>query len=329
MPRPIVHIGYPKTASTWFQKEFYPHVAGRTYVERDRIRQALLSPNALPFDAGVPRDALVADAPGGIVICEEGLSGYLHNGGIMEAVTRTFADRLKAALPDADIVIVLRAQPAIIASTYQQYVRAGGTHSAKRHLFPHAFLIRNHREQYKVPLQDVAHFDYLPIVRYYRQLFGEDRVHLFLFEDFARDRDGFLRGFSERLGVSADPSGTAERPWLESVAYPLLVAARLLNLFTYRAVIDKRWLLHIPGCYALQGRLLDRLNRTGRFGRAPTPERLLGRDVVRWIEHRFAGPNRELAELTGLPLAEHGWVLDAPEAPFPVPDSAWRRWYAR
>ncbi len=98
---------------------------------------------------------------------------------------------------------------------------------------------------------------------------------------------------------------------------------------TYRAVLDKRYVVHIPGWYRLQRKALTRLNDAGWFGDAPSPERILGQDVVRWLEHRFAQPNRELAGLTGLPLTEFGWVLEAPEAPFPVAPSRFRRFYGQ
>jgi len=38
---PIIHIGYPKTASTWFQKAFYPHLKSPRYIGRDAIKAAL------------------------------------------------------------------------------------------------------------------------------------------------------------------------------------------------------------------------------------------------------------------------------------------------
>lgn len=331
MPRPIVHIGYPKTATTWFQKDFYRRLSGRHYVERDALRHAFLSANELTFDPAQALRLLVGDGdPDRLLICEEGLSGYLHNGGVMETVTRAFADRLHRMLPDADIVIVLRAQPSIIASTYQQYVRAGGTRSAKRYLFPHPYLKKNHREQYKIPLQDVAHFDYVPIVRYYRRLFGPERVHLFLYEELERDPQGFIEKLTTRLGLDADLAiGRTGKRRLAGYGYPIHLLARLFNLLTYRAVLDKRYVVHIPGWYRLQRKALTRLNDTGWFGDAPSPQRILGRDVVRWLEHRFAQPNRELAGLTGLPLTEFGWVLEAPEAPFPVAPSRFRRFYGQ
>ena len=41
MPRPIVHIGYHKTATTWFQKHFYPCVRNARFVARERVRDEI------------------------------------------------------------------------------------------------------------------------------------------------------------------------------------------------------------------------------------------------------------------------------------------------
>ena len=46
----IVHIGYHKTGTTWFQERFYPAVRNRRYVPRATARAAFLRPGALHFD---------------------------------------------------------------------------------------------------------------------------------------------------------------------------------------------------------------------------------------------------------------------------------------
>ena len=45
----LVHIGYHKTATTWFQRRFYPQTRNVELVERRRIAEAFLAPRALEF----------------------------------------------------------------------------------------------------------------------------------------------------------------------------------------------------------------------------------------------------------------------------------------
>ena len=95
MPRPIVHIGYHKTATTWFQKNFYPLVRNARFVARDRVRAAFLEIGAFHFDAEAARAALGVEAGESVILCEEGLSGYLHNGGLGGHLSRSVAERIE------------------------------------------------------------------------------------------------------------------------------------------------------------------------------------------------------------------------------------------
>ncbi len=52
---PVIHVGYPKTASTWFQKAFYPHLRSPRYIGRDALKAELADWNALDFDAAAFR----------------------------------------------------------------------------------------------------------------------------------------------------------------------------------------------------------------------------------------------------------------------------------
>ena len=54
MTRPIVHIGYHKTASTWFQRAYYPNARNYRFVDRRTTKRALLGESALP-SVGVER----------------------------------------------------------------------------------------------------------------------------------------------------------------------------------------------------------------------------------------------------------------------------------
>ncbi len=70
MIRPLVHIGYHKTATTWFQRRFYPRVAGRRYIPQPIVRRALLTPHALHFDLEAAR-RLLGDRLDDVILCEE------------------------------------------------------------------------------------------------------------------------------------------------------------------------------------------------------------------------------------------------------------------
>jgi len=51
MPRHLLHIGYHKSATTWFQQSYYPLARGAHYVKRDQVQRAFLADSALQWQA--------------------------------------------------------------------------------------------------------------------------------------------------------------------------------------------------------------------------------------------------------------------------------------
>jgi hypothetical protein len=322
LPRPIVHIGYHKTATSWFQQAVYPHATSHRYVPRRVVQDALLAPGAFAFD---PSAARAAFGEGPLLLCEENLSGYIHNGGLNGHLSAAMAERIRAVLPDARIVMFVRAQPAMIAACYAQYVRGGGTHGARRYLFPADHLHGAATEPWKAPRFSFDHFDYLPLATRYRELFGAEAVHVFLYEALRTDRDGFLRRFGGTLGLEIDWDRVDPSPRNGSYGRGRVAVGRLLNRFTARSAADKRVWLHLPFAYAGRRWLLERLP-----GRSPTPNELLGADTVAWIADRYADSNARLAAEFGLDLAAYGYPLASAAQPVPRPRvGRWRRWLAR
>src|SRR5438094_3185299 len=153
--RPIFHVGVHKTATSWFQKFFYPRVEGHRYINRRVVRGALLGKSPLAFDAAEARRQLGLDAGPPAIVCEEDLSGILHNGGLLSNyVAKEIASQIAAIAPDSRIVLFVRSQPAMAASCYQQYLREGGTASIRRYLFPEEYLFLGTVRPLKVPRFD-------------------------------------------------------------------------------------------------------------------------------------------------------------------------------
>jgi hypothetical protein len=319
-PRPIVHIGVHKTATSWFQQHYYPHVRSHRIIDRIAVRRALLAPTAFGFDAVAARQALGLEAAGAApaLICEEDLSGVLHNGGLTSAlIAKEVGMRIAATLPDARIVIVVREQASLAAACYQQYLREGGTYGPRRYLFPADYRHLTKERPFKTPRFEVSQFAHAGLVAWYDALFGRENVHVFAYEAFARDRARFLDGFRAALGLEVAPLPPSPRV---NAAYGrwLMPVARTMNLLTARSVADKRTLVHVPYWYPLRKRLLEGLAATPLFGAPPSPAELFGGDAVAWLRSSFAADNARLAARMGVDLAALGYALTAPPAPKPA-----------
>jgi hypothetical protein len=324
--RPVVHIGYHKTATTWFQKAFYPAVTNARFIPRAAVREALLDVTAFKFDPDEARAAMGIGEGDAVTICEEGLSGYLHNGGMAGHLSREMAFRIREVWPDAQIVVFIRSQPAIIAASYQQYVRGGGTFSIRRYLFPETYLKGARGELAKAPRFLFDHYEFGPLIEHYRAVFGADNVHVFPYEAFARDRLAFLDDFRRRLGLHVDVNELRMRSSNRSYSVPTMWIVRLLNHLTSRTVIDKHYLLHIPFWYGFVRGVGEVLNMVPLWGRSPSSRTILGRAVQRWIEQRYWRSNRDLMDATGLPLDQYGYPMSEPSETIEKPGRP--RWLA-
>lgn len=309
MPRHFVHIGYHKSATTWFQKNYYPNVENARYVHRDLVQAAFLDDSALHWKADAARRKLELDTGERAIVCEEGLSGYLHNGGLFGCLSKDMVHRLHAAIPDADIVAFIRRQPDIIAGCYAQYIRGGGTFSVNRYLWPRRYLSHGAESRYsKIPRFSFDHFEYLPLMRYYVEHFGRDHVHVFPYEALNADPERFLGEFEARFDLRAGHRASGQNRRNTSYQLWLIPVARVLNLFTRRTVLDKHYLIHIPYWYTTRRWMLENLNRIP-LGSTPSPERLLGRANMEYIHRRYRDSNRLLADEFGLPLEQYEYPM--------------------
>lgn len=179
----LIHIGYHKTSTTWFQKFLFTNSAiGFILPWRNpEILSVLVYPHALDF---VPYTCKTYFKPAiheaqncGLipVLSSEELSGNPHSGGY---ASKELANRLAIVFPKAKVLIVIREQKGMIVSTYKQYVKVGGTCSLAAYLQPPT------RGKQRIPLFDWDHFKYHRLIKYYQGLFGHSRVLTLPYELF-------------------------------------------------------------------------------------------------------------------------------------------------
>jgi hypothetical protein len=306
MTDPIIHIGYHKTATSWFQKNFYPHVRNAIYLERQRVRDAFLNTTAFIFDPEQARESLQVD--GRPILCEEDLCGHYDNGGLLESLSKDLAFRIQAVYPDAQIVIFIRNQVDMIRSTYLQYVRGGGTYSLKRFISPYGRGSIYRKRWYKNPLLTLDHFAYQHLIHHYQSLFGPSRVQVFCYEDFAADTVGFARRFARHfdLDVPLDRLSYARRN--ESLGLVSLQLARLMGPFSRWDNPNRLILLPVIPM-GLHKAGLKAFNKTPLAGPRLSNERLFGDRLCRELHDRFAPDNQRLARELNLPLAELAYPI--------------------
>ncbi|NVO03696.1 MAG: hypothetical protein HXX09_13450 [Bacteroidetes bacterium] len=205
----FIHIGLPKTATTFFQKEVFPRIQNikliqTPFTQYNEAFNSIQYADETIYNEDVVKEELAKYKEfKKILISEESFSGAtLSINGLNRSQN---ANRLKKLLPNARIILFLRGQKNILYSMYNQYVR---THNGTRRLglffrFPTAnsFYFRENfneltKESFINFLPNHSHLDlfkYYNLIKLYKSLF--EKVDVFLYEDFCLNPNDTLISF--------------------------------------------------------------------------------------------------------------------------------------
>jgi hypothetical protein len=239
----LIHIGYPKTGSTFLQQWFAAHpqlafAEGGIAGFRDVY--------AIGRESVAPRADLLYR-----VTSSEGLTAPHASVGEVVKYTRdrqvdmsTSQSAVCAVLaelfPNAMVLIVTRGFRSMILSSYSQYVRSGGDADL-------ADLIAG-----KTNLSELDPWNYDALIDRYARAFGEDHVIVMPYELLRDDVAAFTRALESRLGLSrfdirpdrVNPSLSAiEMYWyprLTRAARRLPIGSRLRHLY-HRGAFTNRF----------------------------------------------------------------------------------------
>ncbi|PIE71513.1 MAG: hypothetical protein CSA22_01415 [Deltaproteobacteria bacterium] len=306
---PVVHVGFPKSLSTWLQQYYFTERMGFDRVGNPfLLQQHVIDPWTLEFDPDTCRESLGigrSGNPGVPVLSSETLSGNLFCGGFD---SKLLADRLKAVLGDARILILFREQRAMIRSLYSTGVSWGMPQSLERFLKPVSPRMS--------PGFDPAYLKYHLLVAYYRELFGHENVLALPMEGFSADPNGFLTRLSSFCGLDADHAAqAADLPVRRRVnrkrSVVNLTWQRLFNRlmvsspFNYSGLIrdtDIRQLRRVGTCIRRENRIPNIARRWG--------EKRMTRRIHQYASDTYAASNRQLQQITAVDLSAFDYVLE-------------------
>ena len=290
MIKHLVHIGFPKTATTWLQEEFFPRVKNINYIDKHIVNELFANPDAFSFSAAnVAQRLEKLDMQGGFLMSSELLVGTMNRGWLRGFWPTQNAQRIKECIPNAQIIIFLRNQPDLIASAYLQYVKNGGNYSVSRYL---------NSSNYN--LFSFDHLNFLNIVGLYASLFGKENVHVYLYEDFVANKQAFLHQFCSEFDLDVDFSNVNLEPINTGLRVGLVLPKRIANAFYYKMFPFKHYLFPIYKWNVIQSFVFDYLNRLSFFGKRPKSKDLLGQKNYEFILNYYKESNRTLMEQFGL-----------------------------
>jgi len=320
--RPLVHIGFHKTASTLLQSALFArNDLGFERLENDRYHVQVDFVKQGPFDDLSPgriqsyrrRNREAQTRGNTLVVSHERLSGYPASGGYD---AKLIADRIKNCLPDARILIFVREQRSMIFSYYLQYISDGGSLSFRRLTTPLQWTLS------RKPEFDFRSFAYVQCIEYYRRLFGEDNVLVLPYEALRSDGCRIAREIAQfcRQDPSLIPHDIFGTPANEGMPILMQALRRPLNSLFNRNQLSPEAPILFPWFDRYYRKLRPLFAFTGMFD-GPLRRRLMGQ-IERAVGERYAESNQQLQRMTGYDLRRLGYSLPSRTASLGEPANA-------
>ncbi|MBA3492053.1 MAG: sulfotransferase [Rubrobacteraceae bacterium] len=299
--RPLLHIGYHKTGTTWLQRHVFGD-AGSGFSQLGGA-QRLIAVNAFDFRPKRIRKQMerkMGLAQGLVpVLSSERLSGEPHFGGYDSEI---IADRLAAVFPNARILIVVREQMSMFLSIYKEYIRRGGAASLRQYL-------ATPRDGYWMPQFRFEFLEYHRLIGYYQHHFGAESVMVLPYE-LLRARPGrFLGMIGEFVGVPVvEPQVRPVNVSLSALALSLKRHAN--RYFVLDGPVNPAPPFDFPASNELLERMFRMLDSQLPITVHDRLERRWRRSAAREVGTRYAASNAVTADLTGLDLRAFGYVCE-------------------
>jgi hypothetical protein len=300
-PRIAFHLGFHKTATTWFQREALPrHPAVGCFVpaapmDSPFLVEILASPDR-SFDPKRARELLeqrIAELAvpddGVVVLSAERLSGNAATGGY-DAVR--IANRLAAVAPDAKVFWVVREQVSMLESEYRQLVREGSPAKLRNFIQPAP------GTRMRVGF-DPGQYEYDLLADAYARLFGPEQVRLFEFGALTADPAAFLDEVAAFLEI---PPWPALSPEVLNARVNSSLPRRLMGTRRFMNHFERSGLNPFP---VLAVRPVWRAPLSALAGRLPPPKKpFFDRATQDALRARYRASNQRLAERYGIAFAE-------------------------
>lgn len=313
-PQPILHIGFPKCASTYLQTYVFPEMDNVEYLgfyyNRDRKffdENVHTLVNSIQMDDGIDfsldRSRALFEASIAPLLAQ-GRRVILSNEVFcQQRADRTLvAQRLKALFGEARVLVIVRNQFNALASMYA-FQKLRGSNVSNKALFgnPSMKTIDDWIEEQIINLyvSYIKTLKYCEIADHYASLFGDKNVHVLPLELMDENSNAFLEEIGDICGcpapvvsVEESRSNRKARPSRKRMLYQSIRSkfAKDISLSTY-----------LPG--PLRGLWAVLIDRGATF----EPE--ISERHKAWLADFYGPSNRRFQEKFGIDVEKYGYPL--------------------
>lgn len=226
----IVHVGLPKTATTFLQWKVFPYLAGLHYVDYSactKIFQQIIYGDPLDYSIEEIKTELVSkEQP--TLYSFESLAGspFYYKG-----IGRSTVPQTLKALGFDKVIITIRNQEKAIDSYYRQFVAQGGTLSFKN------WLDLNDRRPIPQKYFRHSYLKYDGLLRKYLHVFGKENILLLTQEELNEDREKFINKIAAFTHSSYKvPPDFNPKKSNQSLTNLSILLLRFINHFTFSSI---------------------------------------------------------------------------------------------
>jgi len=297
----IAHIGYHKTGTTFLQNFFFPYLSDVSYVPykaSNKIFEPLIFCSSLNFSPSTFHENMnkvlaensINSQQEPLLFSYEGLVGQMGQG----MNNKEIADRLKI-VGFTKIIISIRNQVKLIDSVYKQYIQQGGVAKVNTFFDPHYRLFH------------YGYCDYLPLIKYYQEIFGTENVMVFLQEDLKKEQDTVYQQLCQFMQVTM---GDLPKPKKTNVSLSRLSInlLRILNRFTYNYYSPSHLISKGISTWNIRGYLQYKFD-PWFFSKISSKKPLLSPEYISKINDYYASNNSKLSKLLTCDLAAHKYPV--------------------
>ncbi len=297
----IFHIGMPKTATSYLQKNFYPnlnlHYLGKHYDSKTKdkdfakIFSELFSTQAFADTDRLYRDIKSKMPDSSIILYSNELMSGTSRINFLNSFQISY--HLKECFENPKIIFVIRKQDSFIESIYRQAIRGGYSGSLKS-------FINYKRGKFnkstpgKGGWMDIYSLDYFRWAEHYRELFKEDNILILPYEKLKSNRDEFLKDIADFIGVEYIKPKKSEQT-NKADSYLLLNMMRISNMCLSKRVQNRiNDILFIDKLFSLLNYI-------------PFEKKFLSKEFAKDIMEFHSSSNKQLSKKYDLSLDKYGY----------------------
>ncbi|MEQ8464912.1 sulfotransferase domain-containing protein [Coleofasciculus sp. E1-EBD-02] len=299
--RILIHIGYPKCASSWLQQVMFADKQTgflAYWGAKSKIaKKQFVNSSDSSFDADTLRRTFKSGLQEATqqnlipVLSNEHLSGDL----MRKSWKKEVADRIYKTFPEARILVIIREQKSILLSAYGQCIKFGMTPTIEE--FFGTIPTDKKPANDSNPIFKLDFVKYDSLIEHYQNVFGQENVLVMPFELLKKDQQSFAQNI---LNFSGSIGNLPEKEVIKNPGYRggKLVVKRQLN---FLFPLYNRMGMHITGKLSAAA---DKLIPASIHERI---ENQWKQFIDQRVGDSFRQSNQPTSSLIGINLADFGY----------------------